>query len=122
MGIVTVLLISTVIAVAANTNVSSGPGDGVTTCEVYGADGYTATVVEKVIVGTGTHYDVWVELNKKNETGRAIKVVVQIGNSKYDVIESRTLTIQSKSTRGEVSFYSENGKVYYITINNASCN
>lgn len=122
MGIVTVLLISTVIAVAANTNVSSGPGDGVTTCEVYGADGYTAIVVEKVIVGTGTNSDARVKLNKKNETGREIKVVVQIRNSNYDVIESLTLTIGSEATEGYVSFRSEYRKVYYITINNASCN
>lgn len=126
-GIVTALLTSTAIAVTANTSVSSRPGDGVTTCEVYGADGYTATVVEKVIVGKGSQYlmEACVKLNKGNETNHVIKVVVQLRDSNYDVIETTTVTISNGGRQIGCEYFThrgESGKAYYITINNASCN
>lgn len=103
-------------------------GDGVTTCEIYGADGYIAKVVEKVITpGSSGGYNnslvAKVELNKKNTTGRDIKVVVQLRNSNNDVIESQTLVIAKDAKAGNIIFdhTGSRGEVYYVTINSASC-
>ena len=125
LGVVAAFLTATAFVTTEKANTLPGPGDGVTTCEVYGADGYTATVVEKVIVSTGerTVLTAKVRLNKKNTTGHAIKVVVQLRNSNNTVIENKTISIGS-GDYGYVNFNhrAPDGEVFYITINSASCN
>ena len=49
LGVVAAFLTATAFVTTEKANTLPGPGDGVTTCEVYGADGYTATVVESLL-------------------------------------------------------------------------
>lgn len=132
LGVVATFLATTAFVTNNKTNVISGSGDGVTTCEVYGADGYTATVEYKVITpakpgegrGATGSLTAHVRLNKENGTGKTISVVVQLRNSSYTVIESQRLAIASKYKSGSVVFDKKgsSGEVYYVTINSASCN
>lgn len=126
LGVVAAFLSTTAFVTNGKINVTSGSGDGVTTCEVYGADGYTATVIEKVIVPSeGGWLKAKVKLNKPLKSG-CVRVVVELRNSNNYVIESQELRICSGApyARGEKTFdhKGSSGEVYYVTINSASCN
>ena len=97
LGVVAAFLTATAFVNTEKANTLPGPGDGVTTCEVYGADGYTATVIEKVIVpNEGGWLKAKVKLNKPLKSG-CVRVVVQLRNSNNYVIESQELKICSGS-------------------------
>ena len=124
LGVVAAFLTATAFVTAEKANTLPGPGDGVTSCDVYGADGYRATVVEKVItpeVNTGK-LRARVKLNKRAE--RNIKVVVQLRNSNNCVIETQPLIIYKDRIEDQTFFKKtgSSGEVYYVTINSASCN
>lgn len=123
LGIAAAFIAITAFTIQKNTK--SGSGDGVTTCEVYGADGYIAKVVEKVITPSGNNalLPAKVKLNQKNKTDHVIKIVVELRNSYNSVIESQTITISQNSDYGWLNFNHKgnSGEVYYITINSASC-
>jgi hypothetical protein len=101
-----------------------GPGDGVTTCEVYGAPGVTATVVNKVITpGIQGLLEAKVKLNQHHP--KSITVVVQLRDANYTVIESQPLVFRESSTTVNNLYFKtrgNDGEVYYVTINSASCN
>ena len=106
-------------------SVKPGPGDGKTSCSVYGADGYTATVVYRVITpeSNGSLKGA-IELNKRNQTGRTIKVVVQLRNSNNNVIESQTIEWPNGQGGVYTLYFNKSGvkgEAYYVTINSASC-
>lgn len=125
LGVMVAFLATTAFVTNGKTNTVPGPGDGVTRCEVYGADGYVATVVEKVITPGGDNalLPAKVRLNQKNKTDHPIKIVVQLRNSNNYVIESQTITINQNNDYGWLNFNhrGNSGEVYYITINSASC-
>ena len=105
---------------------TAGPGDGKTSCQVYGADGYTATVTYRVITLGSNGSLTWnLELNKPNTTGKTIYVVVQLRNANGCVIESETAHFDycknCTKSWGEFETRGSKGEAYYVTINSASC-
>ena len=105
--------------------ISSEWGEGETSCEVYGAPGYVATVKSKIISGSTGTGALWggVKLNKKNGTGSDIKVYLQLRNSIGCVIETQPAYIGKGFTEAAVCFDTKgkSGEVFYVTINSASC-
>ena len=104
--------------------VFSGWGEGETSCEVYGAPGYVATVSSKIISGdgNGTLYG-GVKLNKQNGTGSQIKVYLQLRDSNGCVIETQPAYVGNGFAGASVRFNTKgkSGEVFYVTINSASC-
>lgn len=122
LGIFTLFLTTTAFTPTQST-ISSR--DGVTTCPVYGAEGYTATVIEKVIVPNKYgSLAAKVKLNKSNGTKHDIRVVVELRNAMSCVVESQELFIGKNLSSGSKGFDHKgaSGEVYYVTINSASCN
>ena len=106
---------------------TAGPGDGQTSCQVYGASGYTATVTYRVITPGNNGELKWnLELNKANTTGKTIYVVVQLRNANGCVIESETAHFDycqyCTKSAGVFETKGSKGEAYYVTINSASCN
>ncbi len=125
LGIVSAFIVTTAFATNDGTNTLPGPGDGKTSCEVYGAEGYTATITTRVITPESTNLlKANVTLNKINETGKSIKIVAQLRNSSNVVIESITVEIEKNIRSTDFYFETEGvkGQAYYVTINSASCN
>lgn len=126
LGVLATFIATTAFVTSEKSNIIPGPGDGVTTCEIYGVDGYTATVVEKVIVPSRAgSLTAKVKLNKPLKSG-CVSIVVQLRDSLNCVIESQEIKICSGTpyASGEKVFNHKgsSGDVYYVTINSASCN
>lgn len=100
----------------------TGPGDGKYTCEVYGAPGVTATVKQRVIT-PDSYGSLMAEIKLNKSTYGEKKVVVQLRNSNFDIIEYMTLKFDSYSTYayGTFKHKGKSGEGYYITIDSASC-
>ena len=112
---------SAFISTEKTTNVA---GPGKSSCAVWDAPGYTATLEQRVVTpGSGGEIYAWVYLNQKNETGKMIDVTVDLWDFQGNYIESETVSFPGGWKRKGVKFSHkpEGGKAYYLSINNASC-
>ena len=122
-----VAFLTTTAFITTERGIVHGPGDGKYSCEVYGAPGYIVTVQQRVITPDGDgnlYYNLKLNSRPDNRQGKgSIFVVVQLRNSAFDVIESKTAQFSGGLTGLSQSFNTKGkrGEAYYVTINSASC-